>query len=81
MQRISCFIAVASAALGVLLAFMGSPGFAVAIWSALAVITQSKRIADICSRFVGLRVGRRRAGINLARLPASAKGHDAQAQE
>jgi hypothetical protein len=52
MNRISFFSATAAAVLGFLLAALGSGSYAVLIWVAIALTTQSQRVVDFVQDFL-----------------------------
>lgn len=64
MNRISFFSATAAAVLGLLLAALGSSSFAILIWTAIALTTQSQRLVDFVQKTLENRTVR-------ARMPLS----------
>ena len=68
MNRISFFSATAAAVLGFLLAALGSGGYAILIWTAIALTTQSQRLVDFVQGFLERRAIR-------ARMPPSHRDH------
>ena len=58
MNRISFFSATAAASLGFLLAALGSGWYAILIWSAIALTTQSQRVVDFIQDFLDRRTRR-----------------------
>jgi hypothetical protein len=60
MNRISFFSATAAAALGFLLAALGSGWYAILVWTAIALTTQSQRVVDFVEDFLERRARRSR---------------------
>lgn len=72
MNRISFFSATAAAILGFLLAALGSGGYALLIWTAIALTTQSQRMVDFVQESLERRAQR-------ARMPHSRHEHSGMA--
>lgn len=58
MNRISFFSATAAAALGFLLAALGSGWYAILVWIAIAMTAQSQRVVDFVQDFLDRRTSR-----------------------
>jgi regulator of protease activity HflC (stomatin/prohibitin superfamily) len=58
MNPITLFVVVVTAAIGALLAAMGSLGLGIALWAVAAVISQSLKMANTWQKFVVLRAGK-----------------------
>jgi regulator of protease activity HflC (stomatin/prohibitin superfamily) len=58
MNPITLFVVAVTAAIGALLAAMGSLGLGIALWAAAAIISQSLKMANTWQKFVVLRAGK-----------------------
>jgi len=58
MNPITLFVVVVTAAIGALLAAMGSLGLGISLWAVAAVISQSLKMANTWQKFVVLRAGK-----------------------
>lgn len=74
MNRISFFSATAAAVLGFLLAALGNGGYALFIWTAIALTTQSQRIVDFVEAYLRRRTRQARGSAHRhdhSRMPDS----------